>query len=312
MKTTKERVSANGPRIRAWVAAGALVVCAPLTSMAINAVSPDTGGYSPDAKVAQPVPTPRYSPGVADIVKLVDAKVDAEVIKTYIKNSPTAYNPNATEIIALKDRGVAPEILAAILQHGAEVRAQGMQPGQVAANPVAPQTGAGAVAPYAPAYDNGAQPVYPNYGYSYPVSSYVYPSYDYANPGYSYGYSWPYCWPSLSFGFGCYPFGSYCGFGYPYRYGGRGFGAFYGSRGYWGGRGFYGGRGDFGHGARPVPFASRSGGFHSFGGGARSVSFPSHGGGFRSGGGFSGHAVSSGGGRGGGGFGGHSMGHGHR
>ena len=53
MKTTKQRVIVNGPRIRAWVAAGALVVCAPLASMAINAVSPDTGGYSPDAKNAE-------------------------------------------------------------------------------------------------------------------------------------------------------------------------------------------------------------------------------------------------------------------
>jgi hypothetical protein len=203
--------------------------------MAINAVFPGAEGVQPDAKTAQIVPTPRYSPGVADIVKLVDAKVDAEVIKTYIKNSPMAYNPNATEIIALKDRGVAPEILTAMLQRGAEVRAQGTQPSPVAANPVAPQAGAGAVAPYAPAYDYGAQPVYPNYAYSYPVNSYVYPTYDYAYPGYSYGYSWPYCWPALSFGFGCYPFGGYCGFGYPYRYGGRGFGAFYGGRGYWGG-----------------------------------------------------------------------------
>ena len=28
---------------------------------------------------------------------MVEAKVDPEVIKTYIKNSPTAYNPSATE-----------------------------------------------------------------------------------------------------------------------------------------------------------------------------------------------------------------------
>ena len=146
MKTTKQRASVNGPRIRAWVASGALVVCAPLASMAINAVSPETGGAQSDAKAAQTVSTPRYSPGVADIVKLADAKVDAQVIKTYIKNSPTAYNPNASEIIALKDRGVAPEILAAMLQRGAEVRAQGTQPSQVPANPVAPPVNAGGVA----------------------------------------------------------------------------------------------------------------------------------------------------------------------
>ena len=316
MNTTKQRIVVKISRIRAWVAAGVMVVCVPLTSRAINAVPL---GAQPDANAPQTVPAPRYSPGVADIVKLVDAKVDVEVVKTYIKNSPTAYNPNATEIIALKDRGIAPEILTVMLQRGAEVRAQGMQPGQVAANPAAPPGNPGAVAPYAPAYDYGAQPAYPNYAYSDPVSSYVSPSYDYASPGYNYGYGWPYYWPSLSFGFGSYPFGGYCGFGYPYCYGGRGFGAYsrgygyYGGRGYLGGHGYYGGRGYVGYGGRSAPFAGRSGGFHSFGGGARSVSFPNHAGGFRGGGGFSGHAVSFGGSRGGGGFGGgHSMGHGHR
>jgi hypothetical protein len=285
MKTTKQRVAVNSPRIGIWVAVGAMVMWAPLTSLAINAVPPGLGDAQPDAKAAQTVPAPRYSPGVVDIVKLVDAKVDAEVIKTYIKNSPTAYNPNASELIALKDRGVAPEILTAMLQRGAEVRAQGMQPGQVAASPVAPQVNPGAVAPYAPAYDYGAQPVYPNYGYSYPVNSYAYPAYDYAYPGYSYGY-W---WPPLSIGFGFNSFRAQCGFGNRFCFGGRGFA---------------------GHGGRAVPFAGRGGGFHSFGGGARSVPFASHAGGFRGGGGFGGHAVSFGGGRGGGGFGGHSMGRG--
>ena len=250
--------------------------------MAINAVPPGAAGAQSDANTAQTVPALRYSPGVADIVKLVDAKVDTEVIMTYIKNAPTAYNPSATEIIALKDRGVAPEILTAMLQRGAEVRAQGMRAGEVATSPVTPQVNAGGVGPYAPVYDYGAQSVYPNYPYSYPMSNYVYPSYDYSYPGYSYGYSWPYCWPSLSFGFGCYPFGGYCGFGYPYSYGGRGYG---GGRGYWGGHGYYGGRGYVGYGGRAVPFAGRSGGFRSFGSGGRSVSFASHAGGFRGGGG---------------------------
>src|SRR5664279_4105726 len=150
MKATKQRLTVRGSCLGTWAAVGAVMVCAPLVSMAINAVPPGAEGAQPDAKAAQTVPALRYSPGVADIVKLVDAKVDPEVIKTYIKNAPTAYNPNATEIIALKNRGVAPEILTAMLQRGAEVRAQGMQPGQVAVNPVAPpQVNAGAVAPYA-------------------------------------------------------------------------------------------------------------------------------------------------------------------
>ena len=161
----------------------------------------------------------------------MDAKVDAEVIKSYVKNSPTAYNPSVTEIIALKDHGVAPEVLTAMLQRGAEVRAQSMQAAQAAPNAAALQISPGAVNPYAlaPGYDYGAQsvyPNYPNYTYSYPAYSYDYPSYAYGYPAYGFGYSWPFC----SFGFGSYPYGGFCGYPYasygwryPYHYGARGF-----------------------------------------------------------------------------------------
>src|SRR5258706_4345958 len=66
----------------------------------------------------------RYSAGIAEILKLVDAKIDAEVIKAYIKSSPIAYNPGATEIISLKDRGVSSDNLSALLQQGDELHRQ--------------------------------------------------------------------------------------------------------------------------------------------------------------------------------------------
>jgi hypothetical protein len=279
MKMAKRSVAVNGHPIRVWLVVGAVVLWVPAASRAINAVSQEVAA-------GQTVPAARSSPGVADIVRMVDAKVDAEVIKTYIKNSPTAYNPNATEIIALRDRGVGPEILTAMLQRGAEVRVQSMQAAQAVASTVAPQTYPAAANPYAPA------PAYPNYAYSYPVDSYAYPSYAYAYPGYnygycSYGYGWPYCWPSLSFSFGGYPYRGFCGYRYP---------------------GWYGGRGGFGHGARFASFAGHGGGFHSFGGGGHAASFAGSAGGFRAVGGFSGHAASFGGH--GGGFGGHGSGRG--
>ena len=175
-----------------WLVAGAVVLCAPVPSRAINAVAPATEGVPQEAPGAPTAAPARYSAGVADIVKLADAKVDAEVIKTFIRNSPIAYNPSATEIIALKDRGVGPEILTAMLQRGAEVRAQSMRAAQGAQRP-----SPGAVNPYAPAqgYDSSTQPVYPNYAYSYPAYAYDYPLYVGAYPAYGYGYSWPYLWP---------------------------------------------------------------------------------------------------------------------
>jgi hypothetical protein len=320
MKMAKRIVAVNGPRIRAWLVAAVMVLWAPLATRATNAVVPDAGGANQTAPTAQAAPAARYSSSVADIVKLVDAKVDAEVIKTYVRNSPTAYNPSAMEIIALKDRGVGSEILTAMLQHGAEVRAQSVQAAQMAQSAAASQPNPGAATAYAPAYDYGTQPVYPNSAYSYPVSSYVSPSYDYAYPGYSYGwsdygYGWPYYWPSLSFDFGCYPYRGWGGYGY--GYGGRGYyggHANYGGRGYYGGHGYYGGAGYRGQGGRSAPYAGSSGGFRSYGGGARSTSFASPAGGYRGGGGFSGHQASfgsMGGARGGGGFGGgHSSGRG--
>jgi hypothetical protein len=299
MKTTKQSAGGKGHQIKAWLVVGALVLCAPVASRAINAVTPATGAVNQGGAAPQTAPVTRNSPGVADIVKMVDAKVDGEVIKTYIKNSPTAYNPSATEIIALKDRGVGPEILTAMLQRGAEMRVQSMQAAQAAASASAPQTYPSQVAPSAPApdYGNTTQPAYPNYAYSYPAYADTY-----AYPAYSSGYSWPY----FNCGHGGY------GYGYPYYCGWPGLGFYWGGRGFYGGghygRGFNGGRGSFGVGARFGTFAGSRGGFHSFGGGGRSASFVSHGGGFRSGGGFGGRSVSFAGH--GGGFGGHGSGRG--
>ena len=157
MKTVNQSEAMKSRLTAAWIVAGALVLGAPVTSRAINAAAPTAGAVNQDAPAAQNAPVARFSPGVADIVKMVDAKVDPEVIKTYIQHSPTAYNPSATEIIALKDHGVGPEILTAMLQHGAEVRAQAMRAASAAANAPAPQAASGAVNPYAPAYDYSAQ-----------------------------------------------------------------------------------------------------------------------------------------------------------
>jgi hypothetical protein len=310
MKTTKQSEGLKGHQIKAWLMAGTLVLCAPVASRAINAVTPATGAVDQGVAAPQTAPAARCSPGVADIVKMVDAKVDAEVIKTYIKNSPTAYNPSANEIIALKDRGVGPEILTAMLQRGAEVRVQSMQAAQAAASASAPQTYPSGVNPNAavPGYDYGTQPAYPNYAYSYPANSYVYPSDAYAYPAYGYGYSWPYF--NCGWGYGGYTYPYYCGgLGLGFCWGGRGYygGGHYG-HGYYGSHAYYGGHGSFAYGARSGAFVGSRGGFHSFGGGGRSASFVSHGGGFRSGGSFGGHSVSFAGHS--GGFGGHGSGRG--
>lgn len=136
-------------------------------------------------------PAGTYSAGIADIIKLLDAKVDAPVILAYIQNSAIPYNPEATELIALKDHGASTDTLVALLHHGDELRLQLVQ-AQSAANP----------RPAAPAYTYPPAVAYPPYPYGSPdASDAPYPATDY-----SYASGWPLAyWPSVGIsGYGPY------------------------------------------------------------------------------------------------------------
>ena len=166
---------------------------------------------------------------ISDILKLVDAGVNADVIKTYVKNSAKVYNLTATDIVTLKERGVADDIISGMLQRDSELRTQGVQARQAAQLQQA--------APPQPASD-ALMPV-PQYA---PQPTYVvqappaYPVYDY---GYYYGSAWPYYYPSVSIGVG-YVGGHY---GYHGGYVGHGGGYVGHSGGYAGHGGGGGGHG---------------------------------------------------------------------
>src|ERR1022692_1583263 len=97
-------------------------------------------------------PAGTYSAGITEIIKLLDAKVDGPVILAYIQNSPIPYNPEAIELIALKEHGASTEAMVALLHRGDELRLQ-LARAQSWANPPAA----------APAYDSAAQVAYPAY-----------------------------------------------------------------------------------------------------------------------------------------------------
>jgi len=59
----------------------------------------------------------QFSVGVGDIVKMVKANVDPEVIRTFINHSGISYNPSAQEVIALKRLGVSNEIIVTMIGH---------------------------------------------------------------------------------------------------------------------------------------------------------------------------------------------------
>src|SRR5271157_2069431 len=68
------------------------------------------------------VATGVLSPGVGDILKMADAGVSMEVIKTYIECSPTKPQPTDADMIALKQHNVPDEIATLLLKRGAQVR----------------------------------------------------------------------------------------------------------------------------------------------------------------------------------------------
>ncbi|PWU09210.1 MAG: hypothetical protein C5B50_27800 [Verrucomicrobia bacterium] len=153
-----------------------------------------------------------YPASLNEVLKLVDAKVDNETIKAYIKGSPMAFSLTASQVIALKDRGVPQDVLAAMLQHNAELRGQGAMAGAYPnLPPVNPNPYGGY--PYAESpYDATALPVYPaDYsGYGNPIYPQIYDPWYYTS---WYTYGWPYY-------YGCYGYPYYGCYGYPYsRYG---------------------------------------------------------------------------------------------
>ena len=137
-------------------------------------------------------PAGTFSPGVTEIIKMLDAKVETEVLLAYIQSSAIPYNPDAAELIALKEHGASTEILTAILHHGDELRLRLAQ-AQSSPNPQ----------PAAPTYGYPPDTAPPSYstapypdsgGSAYPAGYYGY--------GYGYGYGAPWAYRSSAWN-GC-------------------------------------------------------------------------------------------------------------
>jgi len=68
-----------------------------------------------------------YSPGVSELLKMADAGVSGQVIKTYVECSTTAYHLTDVDVIALKKHNVSDEVVTLLLQRGAQARAAAAQ-----------------------------------------------------------------------------------------------------------------------------------------------------------------------------------------
>ena len=110
-------------------------LCLPLLTLVISgeAVATAEEGNAKSATVAvapaeassatNPPAALTVSRGVSGILKLADANVSPEVIKTYVESSPTAYQLTEADIIALKQHHVADDTVNLLLKRSAEVRA---------------------------------------------------------------------------------------------------------------------------------------------------------------------------------------------
>ena len=109
-----------------------------------------------DVPVGEPVntaaPPPssiKLSPAATEITKLVQAGVDAGVILAYVTNSPNTYRLEADEIVYLKDIGMSPALVTAMIQHDQRIREASLN-GATVTSPSTPAVSvwtAGLVAP---------------------------------------------------------------------------------------------------------------------------------------------------------------------
>jgi len=89
-------------------------------------------GYSevaspPTVLSAQATPPPNNSaaitatlpPALAEVVKLANAGLGDAVVLAYVTNSTSFYNPSSDNILQLKNQGVSPQVISAILGHDA-------------------------------------------------------------------------------------------------------------------------------------------------------------------------------------------------
>ncbi len=185
-----------------------------LTGMILRAVAVlSLAGWLAQAHAAEVAVTTKLSPGLMQVVKLVQSGVAEEVVLSYIENSPVP-RPHADDVIQLHGVGVPDRVLMALLSKkvtfsepaaAGNMKNNGAEPArrfEAPASTPPPQTAVYVQRPPAvyiqPAPTVAYAPSYYSYPYySYPYYSYPYYSYPYYH---RYGYTWPAV--SLAFGFG--------------------------------------------------------------------------------------------------------------
>ena len=228
---------------------------------------------NPAAPVEPVAPSPTATPtaaqnlpyGVSEVLKLSQAKISDITIISYVQNSGVSYPLNASQIIYLKQQGVAEPVIDAMLNQREMMAERGAQPAQndtsapnaTVAQPSTPapdMSGAYGSPDQSSAYGSSAYSSWGNpyyyypYSYYYPSSSWWWgsPTVSWWGPAWTWSWWWPtwsWWWPSTAW----WGWGSR-GFYRPYY--GYYHGGYYGYRGgyYYRGGGYYGGGSYYNHG----------------------------------------------------------------
>src|ERR1043165_2835302 len=97
--------------------------------------------------VMAPPPSIKLSPAAGEVTKLVQAGVDSNVILAYVTNSPNTFRLEADEIVYLKDLGMSPEVVTAMIQQDQRIKQASLAGTTVASTQPASVWAAGVVAP---------------------------------------------------------------------------------------------------------------------------------------------------------------------
>lgn len=225
-----------------------LALCGALAISSLSVRAGDTTTTTTTQTTVNALPVgaaPAFSGDIPEVVTLAKSGVDESVVVAFIRNSPGPFQPSANEILRLRDAGLTSTEISAMLERGAEVRAQ-----TAAAAPTY-NYASGPMPTTAPDY-NDAAPAMPTTAAPPVVTT---PPVTYADPGDSTqpGSTVVYIGGNSGYPYyyGGYPY--YYPYPYPYFYPGIrvGIGFHGGFRGGFGG-GFHGGfaGGFHGHGGR--------------------------------------------------------------
>jgi hypothetical protein len=193
--------------------------------------------------------------GIAQVIKLEQARIGDDTVIAYINNSGDTYALNAGQIIYLRQQGVSDAVLTAMLTQSRAAAASAVAPQYAAPAPQAtvdaqPPVNYVQTAPADYSYDNYPTYYYPNYSSYYPYYNYY---------GY---YGWPW---RVGWGWGWY------GGGWHWGWHGGGNAGWHGSwgggwhGGGWTGGGWHGSVGGGWHGGGA--WHGGGGGWHGGGGG---------------------------------------------